>query len=148
LTDAQREYIGKLAVRAAKAVGYVNAGTVEFLLDQDNQFYFMEMNTRLQVEHCITENITGIDIVQEQIRIADGLPLQYKQDEIKHRGFAMEFRINAEDPKNSVSCPASAASPATMRRAVRASASMPPCIPVIPFRPITTRCAPSSSSGT
>jgi pyruvate carboxylase subunit A len=100
LTEAQREYIGKLAVRAAKAVGYVNAGTVEFLLDQDNQFYFMEMNTRLQVEHCITENITGIDIVQEQIRIADGKPLQYKQDEIHHRGFAMEFRINAEDPKN------------------------------------------------
>ena len=100
LSEAQREYIGKLAARAAKSVGYVNAGTVEFLLDQDNQFYFMEMNTRLQVEHCITENITGIDIVQEQIRIADGLPLQYKQDEIHHRGFAMEFRINAEDPKN------------------------------------------------
>jgi pyruvate carboxylase subunit A len=100
LSEAQREYIGKLAVRAAKAVGYVNAGTVEFLLDKDNQFYFMEMNTRLQVEHCVTENITGIDIVQEQIRIADGKPLQYKQDEIHHRGFAMEFRINAEDPKN------------------------------------------------
>ncbi len=101
LTEAQREYIGKLAVRAAKAVKYVNAGTVEFLLDQDNQFYFMEMNTRLQVEHCVTEQITGIDIVQEQIRIADGLPLQYKQEDIHHRGFAMEFRINAEDPKNS-----------------------------------------------
>ncbi len=100
LTEAQREYIGKLAVRAAKSVGYVNAGTVEFLLDQDNQFYFMEMNTRLQVEHTITEQITGIDIVQEQIRIADGLPLQYKQEDIKHRGFAIEFRINAEDPKN------------------------------------------------
>jgi pyruvate carboxylase subunit A len=99
--EAQREYIGKLAVRAAKAVGYVNAGTVEFLLDHDNQFYFMEMNTRLQVEHTVTENITGIDIVQEQIRIADGLPLQYKQEDIRHRGFAMEFRINAEDPKNS-----------------------------------------------
>jgi len=101
LTEAQREYIGKLAVRAAKAVKYVNAGTVEFLLDQDNQFYFMEMNTRLQVEHCVTEQITGIDIVQEQIRIADGLPLQYKQEDIRHIGFAMEFRINAEDPKNS-----------------------------------------------
>ncbi|TCS70863.1 pyruvate carboxylase subunit A [Sulfuritortus calidifontis] len=100
LTEAQREYIGKLAVRAAKSVGYVNAGTVEFLLDADNQFYFMEMNTRLQVEHTITEQITGIDIVQEQIRIADGLPLQYKQEDIRHRGFAMEFRINAEDPKN------------------------------------------------
>jgi pyruvate carboxylase subunit A len=101
LTESQREYIGKLAVRAARAVAYVNAGTVEFLLDRDNQFYFMEMNTRLQVEHCVTEQITGIDIVQEQIRIADGLPLQYKQDDIKHRGYAMEFRINAEDPKNS-----------------------------------------------
>jgi len=100
LTEAQREYIGKLAVRAAKAVGYENAGTVEFLLDSDNQFYFMEMNTRLQVEHTVTETITGIDIVQEQIRIADGQPLQYMQDDIRHRGFAMEFRINAEDPKN------------------------------------------------
>lgn len=101
LTEAQREYIGKLAVRAAKAVKYVNAGTVEFLLDEDNQFYFMEMNTRLQVEHCVTEQITGIDIVQEQIRIADGLPLKYRQEDIRHTGYAMEFRINAEDPKNS-----------------------------------------------
>ncbi len=100
LTESQREYIGKLGVRAAKAVGYANAGTVEFLLDQDNQFYFMEMNTRLQVEHCVTEQITGIDIVQEQIRVADGRPLQYKQEEVHHHGFAMEFRINAEDPKN------------------------------------------------
>ncbi|TSA22548.1 MAG: acetyl-CoA carboxylase biotin carboxylase subunit [Betaproteobacteria bacterium] len=100
LTEAQREYIGKLAVRAAKSVGYTNAGTVEFLLDTDNQFYFMEMNTRLQVEHCITEQITGVDIVQEQIRIADGLPLQYAQKDIQHRGFAMEFRVNAEDPRN------------------------------------------------
>ena len=100
LTEAQRQYIGKLAVTASKAVGYVNAGTVEFLLDADNQFYFMEMNTRLQVEHTVTETITGVDIVQEQIRIASGLPLQYKQEEIKHNGFAMEFRINAEDPKN------------------------------------------------
>ena len=100
LTEAQREYIGKLGVRAAKAVGYVNAGTVEFLLDSDNQFYFMEMNTRLQVEHCITEQITGIDIVQEQIRIADGKPLQYRQEDVRHNGYAMEFRINAEDPKN------------------------------------------------
>lgn len=100
LTEAQREYVGKLAVQAAKAVKYVNAGTVEFLLDQDNQFYFMEMNTRLQVEHCVTEQITGIDIVQEQIRIADGLPLQYRQEDVRYTGYAMEFRINAEDPKN------------------------------------------------
>lgn len=100
LSNAQREYIGNLAVKAAKAVGYKNAGTVEFLLDSDNNFYFMEMNTRLQVEHTVTETITGIDIVQEQIRVADGLPLQYKQKDVHYRGFAMEFRINAEDPKN------------------------------------------------
>jgi pyruvate carboxylase subunit A len=100
LSKAQREYIGKLAVKAAKAVGYENAGTVEFLLDSDNSFYFMEMNTRLQVEHTVTETITGIDIVQEQIRVADGMKLQYKQEEVQYRGFAMEFRINAEDPKN------------------------------------------------
>jgi len=100
LTRAQRDYIGKIAAQAARTVGYENAGTVEFLLDMDNQFYFMEMNTRLQVEHTITENITGIDIVQEQIRIASGLPLQYKQEDVNYRGFAMEFRINAEDPKN------------------------------------------------
>ncbi len=100
LSQAQREYIGGLAVKAAKAVGYENAGTVEFLLDQHNNFYFMEMNTRLQVEHTVTETITGVDIVQEQIRVAYGLPLRYKQSEISFRGFAMEYRINAEDPKN------------------------------------------------
>jgi len=99
LTNAQRNYVGELAVKAAKAVNYENAGTVEFLLDAENNFYFMEMNTRLQVEHTITESITGIDIVQEQIRIAFGLPLQYKQEEIQFRGFAIEYRINAEDPK-------------------------------------------------
>ena len=92
--------LGKLAVRAAKATKYANAGTVEFLLDQDSNFYFMEMNTRLQVEHPVTENITGIDIVQEQIRIASDLPLQYTQRDVKRRGYAMEFRINAEDPQN------------------------------------------------
>lgn len=100
LSQAQREHIGGLAVKAAKAVGYENAGTVEFLLDQNDQFYFMEMNTRLQVEHTVTETITGVDIVQEQIRVAYGLPLRYKQSEISFRGFAMEYRINAEDPKN------------------------------------------------
>lgn len=99
LTQAQREYIGGLGVKAAKAVGYENAGTVEFLLDSDNNFYFMEMNTRLQVEHTVTETITGVDIVQQQIRVAAGLPLQYKQSEIAFRGYAMEYRINAEDPQ-------------------------------------------------
>jgi pyruvate carboxylase subunit A len=99
LSDEQREYIGALAVKAAKAVNYENAGTVEFLLDKENNFYFMEMNTRLQVEHTITESITGIDIVQKQIKIASGEKLRYKQEDISYRGFAIEFRINAEDPK-------------------------------------------------
>ena len=100
LNDDQRKLIGDYAVRAAKAVGYQNAGTVEFLMDRDDNFYFMEMNTRLQVEHTVTESITGIDIVGEQIRIAAGQSLEFAQADIRRRGFAMEFRINAEDPKN------------------------------------------------
>ena len=100
LSDDQRKTLGELAVRAAKAVGYENAGTVEFLMDKDSSFYFMEMNTRLQVEHTISEEITGIDIVQQQIRIAAGEKLPFKQSDIQRRGFAIEFRINAEDPKN------------------------------------------------
>ncbi|WP_446809639.1 acetyl-CoA carboxylase biotin carboxylase subunit [Methylomonas sp. 2BW1-5-20] len=100
LEEAQRQYLGGLAVMAAKAVGYTNAGTVEFLLDADGRFYFMEMNTRVQVEHTITETITGVDIVEEQIRVAAGLPLRFKQEEIVRRGYAIQFRVNAEDPKN------------------------------------------------
>ena len=100
LTEKQREFIGDLAVKAASAAGYSNAGTVEFLMDENDQFYFMEVNTRLQVEHTISEQITGIDIVQEQIRIASGLRLRFTQDQVQIRGYAMEFRINAEDPKN------------------------------------------------
>lgn len=100
LDEAQRQYLGGLAVLAAKAVGYTNAGTVEFLLDDRGRFYFMEMNTRVQVEHTITEAITGVDIVEEQIRVAAGLPLSSRQEDIVRRGYAMQFRINAEDPKN------------------------------------------------
>lgn len=100
LNEAQRERLGALAVTAAQTVGYQNAGTVEFLMDGDDTFYFMEMNTRLQVEHPATEMITGVDIVQEQLRIASGEPLRYDQSQISRRGFAMEFRINAEDPTN------------------------------------------------
>jgi len=100
IDEQQRAWLGETAVRAARAVGYENAGTVEFLMDAEKRFYFMEMNTRLQVEHTITEAITGIDIVREQIRIAEGLPLRYAQSEIQKRGYAMELRINAEDPKN------------------------------------------------
>jgi pyruvate carboxylase subunit A len=99
LTPEQRQYVGELAVRAAKAVNYENAGTVEFLVT-GHEIYFMEMNTRVQVEHTISEQITGVDIVREQIRVAAGLPLSYRQEDISFRGFALQFRINAEDPKN------------------------------------------------
>ncbi len=100
LSEDQRRTVCELAVKAARAVGYENAGTVEFLFDQEGNCYFMEMNTRIQVEHTITEAITGIDIVEEQIRIASGLPLRYRQEEIDRRGYAIQFRINAEDPRN------------------------------------------------
>lgn len=100
LDPLTRELLFKYAVTAAKEVGYTNAGTVEFILDEHNNAYFLEMNTRLQVEHPVTEQITGIDIVQEQIRIAAGEPLVMTQEQIASRGYAIEFRINAEDPQN------------------------------------------------
>ncbi len=100
LDEAQRQYLGGLSVIAAKAVGYTSAGTVEFLMDGDGRFYFMEMNTRVQVEHTITEAITGVDIVEEQIRVAAGLKLRFRQHEISRRGYAIQFRVNAEDPQN------------------------------------------------
>jgi pyruvate carboxylase subunit A len=100
LTPEQRAHIGALAVRAARAAHYRNAGTVEFLLTDSGEFYFMEMNTRIQVEHTVTEAITGIDIVKEQIRIADGQALSFRQEEARPQGFAIQFRINVEDPKN------------------------------------------------
>lgn len=93
-----REKMGKAAVKGALAAGYTNAGTVEFLVDAQGNFYFMEMNTRIQVEHPITEMVTGIDLIKEQIRIASGLPLRFSQEEIQIRGHAIECRINAEDP--------------------------------------------------
>lgn len=98
LTEELRNKMGEIAKRAALAVDYKNAGTIEFLFDRDNNFYFMEMNTRIQVEHPITEMITGIDIVKEQIRIAAGEKLRFTQDDIKLRGHAIECRVNAEDP--------------------------------------------------
>ena len=99
LDDEMRKKMGDLAVNGVNSVGYEGAGTVEFLLDGKN-FYFMEMNTRIQVEHPVTEMITGIDLVKEQIRIASGEELGYKQDDIKIKGCAIECRINAEDPAN------------------------------------------------
>ncbi|MBK6711375.1 MAG: acetyl-CoA carboxylase biotin carboxylase subunit [Chloroflexi bacterium] len=95
-----RQRMGAVAVAAAKAVDYVNAGTIEFLLDKDKNFYFLEMNTRLQVEHPVTELVTGIDIAQEQLRIARGRRLRFAQKDIQIRGWAIECRINAEDPYN------------------------------------------------
>lgn len=93
-----RQRMGKVAVQAARSVDYVNAGTIEFLVDEDRNFYFLEMNTRLQVEHPVTEAVTGVDIVKEQIRIAAGQRLAHPQAEIEMNGWAMECRINAEDP--------------------------------------------------
>ena len=94
-----RKVMGKAAVGAAKAAGYVNAGTIEFLLEGNGKFYFMEMNTRIQVEHPVTEFVTGLDLVKEQLRIASGLPLSVTQKEVQLFGHAIECRINAENPK-------------------------------------------------
>lgn len=99
LTPEQREAMGAVAVKACREIGYSNAGTFEFLLDEDGSFYFMEMNTRIQVEHPVTEMVTLADIVRNQIRIASGENLQYEQQEVQLRGHSIECRINAEDPE-------------------------------------------------
>lgn len=100
IDEETRERMGKVAVRAAKAAGYYSAGTIEFLRDKHGEFYFIEMNTRIQVEHPVTEWVTGIDLIREQIRIAAGQPLTYSQDDIQVRGHAIEVRINAEDTEH------------------------------------------------
>ena len=97
-SEEKRREMGEIAVRAARAAGYVNAGTIEFLLEKSGAFYFMEMNTRIQVEHPITEWITGIDLIKEQICIASGESLPYQQKDITFSGHAIEIRINAEKP--------------------------------------------------
>ena len=98
LTPSLRAEMGSAAVRIAKAAGYVNAGTMEFILDADRHFYFLEMNTRLQVEHPVTEFVTGIDLVRHQLLIAAGEPLQLTQEQVSTRGHAIEMRLYAEDP--------------------------------------------------
>ena len=106
INEELRQKMGETAVRAAKAVGYESAGTIEFLLDKSGEFYFMEMNTRIQVEHPVTEMVTGLDLIKEQIRIAEGLELSVKQEDIAVKGHAIECRINAENPaKNFMPCP-------------------------------------------
>ncbi len=106
ISNKTREKMGKIAVEAVKKIGYSNAGTIEFLVDKNKDFYFMEMNTRVQVEHPITEAVTGIDIIKEQIKIASGEQLQYVQKDIKINGHSLEVRINAENPdKNFMPCP-------------------------------------------
>lgn len=106
MTSELRKKMGTVAVKAAKASGYVNAGTIEFLVDQQGNYYFMEMNTRIQVEHPVTEMVTGIDMVKAQIRIASGEVMSYRQSSITFKGHAIECRINAEDPNKSfMPCP-------------------------------------------
>ena len=97
--EALRKQMGEMAVAIAKTVRYRNAGTIEFLMDEDRKFYFMEMNTRIQVEHPVTEMVTGIDLVKEQIRVAAGEPLSFTQADIEVKGHSIECRINAEDPE-------------------------------------------------
>ena len=106
ITQDLRQRMGDTAVRAAKAVGYENAGTIEFLLDKNKDFYFMEMNTRIQVEHPVTEMVTGMDLIKEQIRVAAGEKLSVSQEDVVIKGHAIECRINAENPsKNFMPCP-------------------------------------------
>jgi len=100
VTPAMRKAMGDAAVGVAKACDYTGAGTVEFIVDEDLKFYFLEMNTRLQVEHPVTEMITGVDLVKEQIRIAEGQPISFKQEDLQIHGHAVELRVYAEDPKN------------------------------------------------
>ncbi len=100
LKDPLVQEICRAAVRLAQASGYVSAGTVEFLVAPDDSFYFLEVNTRIQVEHTVTEVVTGIDIIREQLRIAEGEPISFSQDQVVERGYAIQVRINAEDPKN------------------------------------------------
>ena len=137
-----RRKMGKAARRAAEAVDYVTVGTVEFLVDPKGDYYFLEMNTRIQVEHTVTEMVTGLDLVKEQIRLAAGERIEYDRDDYPARGHAIECRINAEDPDHDFR-----PSPGTIKQlilpALRACASTRIFIPAIRSRPITIRSSPN-----
>jgi acetyl-CoA carboxylase biotin carboxylase subunit len=129
-----RREICRVAVEAVKAVHYRNLGTVEFLLDKDHNFFFMEVNTRIQVEHAITEMVTGIDLIKEQIRLADGQSLSFKQQDIKLSGHSLECRINAEDPEKFTPCPGMITKySAPGGFGVRVDSAMEPNMMVVPF---------------
>jgi len=129
-----RREICRVAVEAVKAVHYRNLGTVEFLLDKDHNFFFMEVNTRIQVEHAITEMVTGIDLIKEQIRLADGQSLSFKQQDIKLNGHSLECRINAEDPEKFTPCPGMITKyMAPGGFGVRVDSVMEPNMMVVPF---------------
>jgi len=134
IDEGLRREIGRVAVQAVKAIRYCNVGTVEFLLDKDRNFFFMEVNTRIQVEHPIPEMVTGIDLVKEQIRIASGMPLSFKQPDIKLNGHSFECRINAEDPEKFTPCPGQITKySAPGGFGVRVDSAMEPNAVVVPY---------------
>ena len=134
IDEGLRREIGRVAVQAVKAIRYCNVGTVEFLLDKDRNFFFMEVNTRIQVEHPITEMVTGIDLVKEQIRIASGMPLSFKQPDIKLNSHSFECRINAEDPEKFTPCPGQITKySAPGGFGVRVDSAMEPNAVVVPY---------------
>ena len=143
LTPSRRRELGRLVTAAARAVGYRNAGTFEFLMDGKGRFHFLEVNARLQVEHPVTEMVTGADIVKEQIRIAAGAPLSFRQADVTWSGHAIECRINAESPHTFLPSPGVVS--VFSLPGDRASASTLPPTPTAPSRPGTTRWSRRSS---
>ena len=143
MDDATRERLRDLAIRSVVAAGYESAGTLEFLLDADGNFYFIEINCRIQVEHPVTEMVTGVDLIAEQLRIASGEPLSLRQEQVAFRGHAIEFRINAEDPERQLLARRPARSRRSTCRAAPACGSTPTCTPATRCRRTTTACWPS-----